>query len=205
MLVKVCGVKIPEQIERISQVSDYIGFIYYPKSPRYVARAPHSTGAQRVGVFVNERIERIVEIVERDQLDAVQLHGDEPYRTIAPLKNHVTVIKAFGMTDSFDFNSLLDYEGLVDYYLFDTKTPQHGGSGKQFNWDILNRYHLSTPFFLSGGIRDESLEGIKSIEHPLFVGVDINSGFEIEPGNKDVKRVKHFINEIGNNRVYATR
>lgn len=196
MLIKVCGLRMPEQIEQISETSDFVGFIYYSGSPRVVSSAPKSRGAKRVGVFVNEDPEKILEIVERDELDAVQLHGNETFRNIEIFRNSIIVIKAFGMFEQFNFNDLLDYEGTADYYLFDTKTSKHGGSGKQFDWKILNRYHLSTPFFLSGGINLAALEGIKEIENPAFVGVDINSGFEIEPGNKNLSLVNNFINEI---------
>jgi phosphoribosylanthranilate isomerase len=199
MLIKVCGLRIPEQIDSISKISDFVGFIYYSKSPRFVSNPPKNSGAKRVGVFVNESPEKILEIIERDQLDAVQLHGNESPNNIAILRYRITVIKAFGVSEKFNFNSLHNYEGTADYYLFDTKTAKHGGSGQQFNWKILNQYKLSTPFFLSGGITHSSIERIRKIENSAFAGVDINSGFEIGPGNKNVKLIKHFIDGIKNN------
>jgi len=199
MLIKVCGLRIPEQVDTLSKISDFVGFIYYSKSPRVVTNPPKNSGAKRVGVFVNESPEKILEIIDRDQLDAVQLHGNESPNNIEIFRYRTIVIKAFGIFKEFNFNSLLDYEGTADYYLFDTKTINHGGSGRQFNWEVLNRYHLSTPFFLSGGITPSSIERIRKIENPAFAGVDINSGFEIEPGNKNIKLIKHFIDGIKNN------
>ncbi len=205
MLVKVCGMTQVKQVAEISEISDYIGFIYYSKSPRFVSTAPKSKKAKRVGVFVNESLNCILDLIQSDQLDAVQLHGDETPEIAAALKSHVRVFKAFGMHDNFNFNSIRDYEGKVDYYLFDTKTPAYGGSGKKFQWEILNRYFLSTPFFLSGGLNLESLEEIQKIEHPLLTGVDINSGFEITPGVKKIKEIKQFIHGVNYNHTYTTR
>ncbi|MDX2359991.1 MAG: phosphoribosylanthranilate isomerase [Crocinitomicaceae bacterium] len=199
MLVKVCGLKSPEQIQTIETIADCIGFIYYQKSKRFVNYPPKSNQAKRVGVFVNETLEFVKAVINRDELDIVQLHGNESPTMAKKLRKHATVIKAFGMDDEFNFRQLFDYEGKVDYFLFDTKTPLHGGSGKQFRWEILNRYNLTTPFFLSGGIKPESLEEIKALEHPSLVGIDINSGFEIEPGNKDINAVKTFIHALRNN------
>ncbi|MEO6149327.1 MAG: phosphoribosylanthranilate isomerase, partial [Mucilaginibacter sp.] len=119
--------------------------------------------------------------------DAIQLHGSETPWFCAEFKGRVKVIKAFGIDNGFDFDQLIPYKNLVDYFLFDTKTPVHGGSGKTFNWDMLNAYTLNLPFFLSGGISIDHLDVIKKIDHPQLYGVDLNSRFEISPGIKNIE------------------
>ncbi len=198
MFVKVCGLKDPNQVESLDFMVEFVGFIFYPHSKRYVAIPPNSTKAKRVGVFVDELFNEIETRIETHYLDFVQLHGDEAPERCREIRKIVPVIKSFGMDSFFDFKSLIPYEGNVDYFLFDTKTPLKGGSGIQFDWTILNRYNLSTPFILSGGINEDSIKSIKQIYHPKLVGIDLNSRFEISPGNKDVERIKKFIHELNN-------
>jgi phosphoribosylanthranilate isomerase len=112
------------------------------------------------------------------------------------LKKESTVIKAFGVNEDFDFSETNAYSAHVDYFLFDTKTPQHGGSGKQFDWSLLKKYSGETPFLLSGGITSESLQSIRSIWHSKFAGVDLNSGFENAPTDKNINELKQFINQL---------
>ena len=199
MLVKVCGLKISDQVKELSLVADYIGFIFYEKSKRYVQQTSPSMGAKKVGVFVNESLENVLRICRLEKLNAVQLHGNESPEFCAELSAQLEVIKAFGIDYSFDFNRLNAYHDHINYFLFDTATDQHGGSGRRFDWSLLNRYKGEVPFFLSGGLGLDSLLAIKNLSHPLMAGVDINSRFELTPGNKNISLVKHFIDEFKNN------
>lgn len=197
MKIKVCGLRNPENIKAIAALRpDYMGFICYDKSPRYVALV--STDVLRsipseivkTGVFVNETKEGIENAMVKFGLNAIQLHGDESPEFANAFRDKLTVIKAFGVDDNFDFGSLDAYADSVDYFMFDTKTLAYGGSGKTFNWDILDKYTLNKPFFLSGGISLDNLEQIKTIKHPQFYAVDLNSKFEIEPGLKDLQKLE---------------
>ncbi|CAN5532003.1 phosphoribosylanthranilate isomerase [soil metagenome] len=196
MKIKVCGLTDAENINAVIALSPhYAGFICYGPSPRYIATlVPYQLSAlpssvYKTAVFVNEEVEVIHALISEFGFNAIQLHGNESPGFCSTFKGKVQVIKAFGVDDDFDFNLLNDYEAYVDLFLFDTKTAGHGGSGKSFNWDILNKYQLDTPFFLSGGISLDNLEEIKKIEHPKFYGVDLNSRFETEPGIKDIKKL----------------
>jgi len=197
MKIKVCGLKYPDNIEAVSALSpDYMGFIFYGPSPRFVdnlsvdvlQNLPATT--IKTAVFVNESAETISNLVDEYGFDAIQLHGNEDADFCSTFKGKVTVIKAFGVNENFDFEQLNGYINSVDYFLFDTKTNTHGGSGKTFNWRILNNYKLDIPFFLSGGLSLENLEEVKNIDHPQFYGVDLNSRFEIAPGQKDVVKLQ---------------
>ena len=171
----------------------YMGFICYPQSPRFMADAPFIDVPENItktGVFVNERAEKIYELIDRYNFDAIQLHGDESPEFSESFMDKVAVIKAFGIDKDFDFEKLQPYEVSVDYFLFDTKTEKHGGSGQVFDWSLLYRYKMDVPFFLSGGLGLENLEEVKAIRHPQFYGVDLNSKFEIEPGRKDIHKLK---------------
>ncbi|OCX53574.1 hypothetical protein BEL04_04575 [Mucilaginibacter sp. PPCGB 2223] len=128
-------------------------------------------------------VTHIVDVVKNGR-KVMKLSGET--RKTVQLEKDVVVIKAFGLDDGFDFSQLDAYVGVVDYFLFDTKTSQHGGSGKKFNWDILEQYTLDVPFFLSGGLSLDNLAEVKKIKHPAFYGVDLNSRFETEPGLKDI-------------------
>lgn len=196
MFIKVCGLSDPDQVNQLDGQVDYIGFIFYPASKRYVEIPPKSDKSRRVGVFVDELIETIHETIAAHALDVIQLHGDENPNRCRELQKKATVIKSFGLHQHFDFKTLIPFEGCVDYFLFDTKSTLKGGSGIQFDWSVLNRYHLSTPFILSGGIGADSVHQIKKMDHPKLVGIDLNSRFEISPGIKDIKRIKTFINEL---------
>jgi phosphoribosylanthranilate isomerase len=195
MKIKVCGLKNPDNIGKVVLLSpDYLGFICYDQSPRYIDELP--AGALRdltpykTGVFVNEEKETIDSLLDRYNLNAIQLHGNESSEFCREFKNRVQVLKAFGLDESFDFDQLNAYADSVDYFLFDTKTSKHGGSGKTFNWDILQKYTLKVPFFLSGGLSMDNLAEVKKIKHPMFYGVDLNSRFETEPGIKDIELLK---------------
>lgn len=198
MKIKICGLKQPENIKAIAALKpDYMGFIFYDASPRYIADLPTDalTGIPanitKAGVFVNETSGIINQLVSVYHLDAVQLHGQESPEFCRQFKGEVTVIKAFGIDEHFDFSILEDYSADVDYFLFDAKTVMHGGSGQTFNWDILQKYRLDIPFFLSGGLSTDNLEEVVKISHPQFYGVDLNSRFETAPGIKNLKKIKN--------------
>lgn len=205
MKIKVCGLKHPENIEAVAALQpDYVGFIFYGKSPRYTAGLPADTlraipaSIQKTGVFVNESAENIEKLIVECGFNAIQLHGDESPEFCAAFKGRVTVVKAFGLNEDFDFEQLKDYANNVDLFLFDTKTKEYGGSGKTFDWKILDQYKLEIPFFLSGGIGPENIAEVKNITHPQFYGVDLNSRFEIEPGLKNIEKLQQAFNIINN-------
>ncbi len=178
---------------------DMIGFIFYPKSPRYVYQIPRylPTMAKRVGVFVNESKENVWMYADRFGLNYVQLHGNESPEYCRSLQSGgLQIIKAFSIASSRDLLATAGYEGLCHYYLFDTHTTHYGGSGQQFDWSILQRYNDSTPFLLSGGINLYSTKALRAFHHPHLAGIDINSRFETTPGIKDVERIKRFLKEL---------
>lgn len=193
--IKVCGIKYQDNLDALSQLNiDMIGFNFYAQSSRYVidplVYSVHSN-LTKVGVFVNEDLENIYKIIDLWNLDAVQLHGNESVLMVEALKKKSKVIKVFKVKDTIESKKLEPFAE-ADVFLFDTYTPLHGGSGKRFDWSLLERYQLEVPFILSGGISNEDVEDIKSIDHPLFMGVDINSKMEISAGLKDVGLINDF-------------
>ena len=180
---------------------DMMGFIFCPKSSRYVSARPAylPQKCKRVGVFVDEDIENIKKIADDYALDFVQLHGHESPDFIRTLKFQVSgfrfqVIKAFNIATKEDLEATTPYAGLVDYFLFDTKGPSVGGNGEKFDWSVLEVYNGDTPFLLSGGIGPDDTGRILDYHHPKCIGVDLNSRFEIEPGIKDITKLKTFLN-----------
>ncbi|TWR31370.1 phosphoribosylanthranilate isomerase [Mucilaginibacter pallidiroseus] len=205
MKIKVCGMKYAENISRLEALkTDYMGFIFYEKSPRFAAGLSEdvlnglSADIIKTGVFVNEDADVISKLIYKYKLDAVQLHGSENPAFCELFKHEVQVIKAFGVNDDFDFDQLKLYVGKVDYFLFDTKTSAHGGSGIVFDWSVLDNYTIDVPFFLSGGLSVENIADIKKIKHPQFYGVDLNSRFEIESGLKDIDKLETAFKTIKN-------
>ncbi|MFP4058905.1 MAG: phosphoribosylanthranilate isomerase [Bacteroidales bacterium] len=205
--IKVCGLKFPRNIKSVIELEpDFIGFIFHESSPRHVLPdLDHQfietlpASIIRTGVFVNREISMVLETVKRYSLNAVQLHGNELPEICRKLKSaDLKVIKAFGIDENFDFNITSKYADVCDYFVFDTKTPVLGGSGRQYNWSLLEKYRGSIPFLLSGGIGPNDAKNIKNISHPALAGLDINSRFEIQPGLKDVPKLKDFINQIKN-------
>ena len=197
MNIKVCGMKHPQNIKELANLPiQLMGLIFYEKSPRYAGNLdakelPESI--QKVGVFVNETEENILAKIETYHLEYIQLHGDEsPEFCKRFASKNVKVIKAFPIAESADLEKTKAYEKVCDFFLFDTKTPNYGGSGKKFDWQILSSYSSSTPFFLSGGIDLEDVQAIQQIKNPSFFAVDLNSRFEIEPGLKDIQKLKQF-------------
>jgi len=201
MKLKVCGLKHEHNIKDLIQLPiDYIGFIFYKKSPRFVEEnlsfdfvSSIPKYIKKTGVFVNESSSSISDHIAHYDLDMVQLHGNESPELCAELKPYVKVMKAFQIQDGFYFKQLESYLTVVDYFLFDSATANYGGSGKLFNWQILKNYKYNIPFFLSGGISEEHIEEIKQLNIPQLVAIDINSKFEIEPGLKNTEQVKQFI------------
>ena len=186
---------------------DLMGFIFWPKSKRYVSEKPEylPQKCKRVGVFVDEDIEQVKRIAENYALDFIQLHGSESPEYIShllPLTSHLSITKAFNIATAEDLEATKPYEGLVDYFLFDTKATLPGGSGQQFDWNVLEAYDGETPFLLSGGIGPNDAERVKSYYHPKCAGIDLNSRFELAPGLKDVKKLKEFIGKVTNHELH---
>ena len=202
MIIKVCGMRDEDNIRQLEQLDiDWMGFIFYSGSPRYVGQKVKylPEKVKKIGVFVDQNPQIIRERAMQNNLDAIQLHGSEPpWYCINLQEEGFPVIKSFGIEpDEFIPNAQLNaYEGKCNYFLFDTKTKLHGGSGKRFNWEKLAEYDGDTPFILSGGISPEDAEEIKSFKHPKFAGIDINSRFETEPAIKDTEMIKSFIKQI---------
>lgn len=198
--LKICGMKVPENIvDVIALEPDYMGFIFFPGSKRFVAdlnpdlikHVPEAI--KTTGVFVDEQLEVLKEKIVTYGLKAVQLHGRESVAYCAALKGSgVEVIKAFGIDESFDFDQLDDYYDVTDYFLFDTQTAEHGGSGKAFNWRLLEKYQLLKPFFLSGGIGLDNAQELFRVNDERLYAVDVNSRFELEPGLKDIDKLGEF-------------
>lgn len=200
---KVCGMRDPLNIKELSELApDYMGFIFYRDSKRFAGDlniadlAGLPEGIKKTGVFVDEELEEVLLTKERYHLHALQLHGAETPIYCAALKNRLSddtiLIKAFGIDSSFNFDVLLAYQGIVDFFLFDTQTEGHGGSGKTFDWTLLKNYVLNVPYFLSGGIGPEHVPVLNKIEDDRFYAIDVNSRFELEPALKDIDLLKDF-------------
>jgi len=199
--LKICGMKVPANIsEAVDLKPDYLGFIFYPGSKRFVKDLDAAeirnipASIKTTGVFVNQDLAEVKQAVTAYRLKAVQLHGDESPEYCRSIRGDVEVIKAFGVDASFDFSQLDAYSAVVDYFLFDTKTAQHGGSGKTFSWALLQNYTLSQPYFLSGGIGPESISELQQIDDNRLYAIDVNSRFETAPGLKDIEQLKKFKN-----------
>lgn len=204
--LKVCGLTKLNQIEElISLKVDFLGFIFYEKSPRYVLNALTLNKIKtiehrgKVGVFVNESLEQIIEISEKAKLNFIQLHGDETDDFVTELRNRlnteIRIIKVFRIgnnVENLEFK-ISNLQSHIDFFLFDTDSKAFGGTGKRFDWHILNDLEITKPYFLSGGISEENIENIKLLKHKPFA-LDINSKFEIEPGNKNIDKIKEFKN-----------
>jgi len=195
----------PSNIEDLVKLKpDYIGFIFYPKSKRFIGEIiPDEIQAlipvyiQKVGVFVDEPFDNLLEKFRTNKLDMIQLHGSELPGYCERLKKlDIPVIKVFGITSDFDFQTVRPYNQYCDYFLFDTSGEERGGTGKKFDWATLEKYNEDKPFFLSGGIHPDDVDAINRLPYSKLHGVDINSGFETEPGIKNISVVKAFIGEL---------
>lgn len=195
---------------------DMIGLIFYPPSPRYVQQFSSGAGIipdyapdmgktpLRVGVFVDDMPQNIVTRVYNYKLDYIQLHGNEPRETLENLratidpdiKPNIKIIKAISVSSAEDIKKYKEYVGAADLFLFDTKCKTVGGSGEQFDWQVLQAYDGDVPFLLSGGIGPDDVERIRNFHHPKCIGIDLNSKFEIEPALKDVEKLKQFLVKV---------
>lgn len=198
--LKVCGMREPNNIAELLAVKpDYIGFIFYPRSPRFVGEGglPDTPGVKRVGVFVNEKVEVILQKVSSFKLDFVQLHGDEsPEECLRLKQNNVKVIKAFSVDDETDFSETEAYTEACEFFLFDTKGLLRGGNSERFNWRVLERYANQKPFFLSGGIGVTDVPELASMR-PLHVhAIDVNSKLEVAPGIKNIEQIIELQHEL---------
>jgi len=208
--IKVCGMKDPVNVKEISYAwPDYLGFIFWPGSPRYVGDHPPLSLFQNVppdivkaGVFVNENQENILDIAQRAGLGMIQLHGNEsPEYCWGLMSSGLEIVKSFNIGENFDFDRIKSFLTCCDYFLFDEKSEKPGGSGRKFKWDQLTDYRLEKPFFLSGGIGPEDAGLIKEMDNNGLFAVDINSRFEISPGIKDVAMVKGFSAKLKNSQI----
>ena len=197
-LIKVCGMREAENIREVEALGpDWLGLIFWPRSSRYVAKRPVylPTNAKRVGVFVDEDIDLVIKTAEDYALDLIQLHGHESPNYAAKLMKW-QVIKAFNIATAADFEQTSAYEGIVDYFLFDTKGKAVGGNGEKFDWSVLAYYQGETPFLLSGGIGPDDVERVRHFHHPKCIGIDLNSRFETAPGQKDAEQLRTFIKQV---------
>lgn len=222
MLIKVCGMRDPQNIAEVSKLGiNLMGFIFWPKSPRYVSQISSRAGIipdrvsndmldgkqadiKYVGVFVDDMPQNIVTRVYNFKLDYVQLHGNESPVMIDNLKAtlipdiapDIKIVKALSIREADDVKRWREYEGHADMLLFDTKCKCVGGSGEQFDWSVLDEYDGNIPFILSGGIGPDDVERVKAFNHPMCVGIDLNSKFEIEPALKDASLLGNFLKEV---------
>lgn len=205
MKIKVCGITSLQQLKTLGDLGiDYAGMILYEKSKRFPGvlqeeekMAIKKTPIAKVGVFVNASFETIAQAVDDLGLKAVQLHGDESPELCRELQKLVTVIKVFPIGGSESIQEMVKpFEDVCAYFLFDTQSQDYGGSGQQFDWQILQQAEIGKPFFLSGGIGPDDVDQIKAFHHPYFYGVDLNSRFETRPGLKDINQVKIFQGKI---------
>lgn len=207
--IKVCGMRKAENIRDVEALGvDMMGFIFWPKSSRYVSERPtYLPSTKRVGVFVDEEIKQVKRIADEYSLDYIQLHGSESpdyiRRLLSICGDTLATIKAFNIATTDDLEATKAYEGLVDYFLFDTKGKCVGGNGEKFDWSVLASYDGATPFLLSGGIGPDDAERICNLfcagngsVATKCVGIDLNSRFEVEPGIKDINKLKQFLERL---------
>lgn len=205
MKLKVCGLTKMDQIqELISLNTNFLGFIFYDRSPRFVLNQlsleeiSEINHQGKVGVFVNETVEKIVEISEKSNLNFIQLHGDEDREFILRLRQKLSentkIIKVIriGNQKTEELKKTINHQPpTINYFLFDTDSKAFGGTGKTFDWQILNEIEIPIPYFLSGGISLENIHQLSTInQQPL--ALDINSKFETEPGIKNLEKIKTF-------------
>ena len=204
MKLKVCGMKYQDNILKVSALKpDYIGFIFYKKSPRFVSESISKIpkNIKKVGVFVNASIDTITNTINKFGLNVVQLHGDETTEFCKKIRTkNIEIIKVFSVKNNFNFKKLKPFEDHVDYFLFDTKGPNPGGNGYCFDWSILKNYDSKTPYFLSGGIGLEEIETLNEFKNSVAAkqcyAIDVNSKFEIKPALKDSIKLKKFIERL---------
>ena len=193
---KVCGMHEPSNVTEVAALQpDYMGFILWDGSKRYCETPPEVPAAIiKVGIFVNAHLKEIEHAVTAFNLGAVQLHGNESPQQCRKLQGKTQVIKAFGVGEDFDFDTLIDYLPYCDFFLFDTKGPMPGGNGTTFDWSILENYPFDLPFFISGGVGLAEIDKINELRNtdlPVYA-IDVNSKFETAPAIKNVEQLKSF-------------
>lgn len=210
--VKICGMKKPANIREVAALGpDYLGFIFHPRSPRHCREAGKgilgSLGRQIVPVMVSVDMaeDDLLSVVGEWGFGVVQLHGNESPGLCGRLRDRgLEVWKAIpvgnipGNQGEQTFVKTAEYDGVVDMFLFDTATKDHGGSGKKFDWRLLENYRRQTPFMLSGGISPDDASEIRHLSHPALAGIDLNSRFETAPGIKDVALLSQFLSSLNN-------
>lgn len=210
--IKVCGLSDPGNAKEVLSLKpDFFGLNFYSESPRFVSSEGKAWNFLKefpesvpTGIFVNSDLSLILKKTNDYFLKAIQLHGNETPELAEDIKNkNLMVIKAFSISSLEDFVAVKKFKDKIDFCLFDTRSDFFGGSGKHFDWTLLNEYDFRIPFFLSGGISPEDIGEIKSISHPMFYGIDINSKFESRPGKKDFSKIKKFIHDIHSTFSYS--
>ncbi|YBU89584.1 MAG: phosphoribosylanthranilate isomerase [Candidatus Walczuchella monophlebidarum] len=200
--IKVCGLKYPSNLMEIFIMKpDFLGFIFYPFSPRFIKKdfpIPNFCEVKKIGVFVNSDEKDVFQKIENYRLDLIQLHGNEDVKFCYSLydKKNIKIIKAFNVDKNFSFDQIKKYRNCVDYFLFDTKTSKYGGSGNKFLWNKLDEYYFDLPFFLSGGITINDPDEILKLSQTKLFCLDLNSNFEITPGFKNRNLISNFIKKI---------
>ena len=222
MKIKVCGMRDGKNIREVEALGvDYIGMIFWSGSPRNVTMVPTHAGIipdssslspfsshhspLRVGVFVDEMPQSIITRVVNYQLDVVQMHGHESPTVIRNLRATIDpdfrpgiqFWKAVSIASTDDLNACEQYFNCVDAFVFDTRCDSVGGSGRQFDWQLLEAYHGPVPFLLSGGIGPDDAARVKAFHHPQCIGIDLNSRFETAPAVKDVDLLRSFLQQVG--------
>lgn len=198
---KVCGLR-DNIVDVLTLQPDYVGFIFYKKSPRYVGdnfEMPDfgDSKIKRVGVFVNEPWEFVYDISQKYMLDYVQLHGGESSEYCEGLKQkQLKIIKAFQIDETFEFKLLKEFDSVTDFFLFDTKTKSYGGSGESFDWKILKNYTLEKKYFLSGGLSLDNIEEVNNLDLHKIHALDVNSKFELTPGHKNIELLERLKENI---------
>jgi len=205
MKIKVCGLNNQGNITQLKGLGlDFMGFIFYDKSKRSIAYGDvdelfvkYVSEAKKVGVFVDSKIEEVIQTINKYGLDLAQLHGNESPAFCKDLKDKgYKIIKAISVLNEMPSDILDTYKDVVDMFLFDTSGKGKGGNGVKFDWQLLADYKLKVPYLLAGGISLEDTSEIKKLDLKMLYGVDLNSRFEIEPGIKDINKVKKFIKDI---------
>ncbi len=205
--IKICGMRDAANVREVAALDpDFMGFIYYPKSPRHIAAMSVDTVASLPEsviptlVTVNMVETDIMRLIKLYAFKAVQLHGNESPELCKHLRaNGLTVFKSATINNESSISAIRQYVGAVDYMLFDTPSIHHGGSGRKFDWSLLSEYNIPIPFFLSGGIGPEDVSDLLSINHPQLAGIDVNSRFEISPANKDPQLLSKFLLQLKHN------
>lgn len=214
--IKICGMAQPQNIEEVAALKpNFMGFIFYPLSKRYIYNTQDidlliktivslPKTISKVGVFVNDTQENILQQATIFNLDYIQLHGTERPAFCEELKKQsFKIIKAFSITPNFNFQETQEYQEVVDLFLFDTATPDKGGSGQTFNWQILEKYTYSKPYLLAGGLSLHNINQATAIKHHQLLGLDLNSKFETKPGLKNIEELKLAL--IKNKKINKTK